>query len=108
MSALKLGPLDIPFTQFLRPDGRTREAAIERSPEIVEQARALLAHGCRFEIEELMDRTVSMTVERGENEDDGPIAIQLCPNGPDVPPTVDTLIREAYDRVVRVRQEAGR
>jgi hypothetical protein len=102
MSTLRLGPNDVPFTQFLRPDGRPREVCIERAPDIAAKAKALIARGYRFEIEELMDRTVSMTVEapRGQ-DDDGPVSIHLCPNGPAVPDTTDALITEAYDRVMR-------
>ena len=85
----------IPFTQFLRPDGRTRAVLIDRPDAIALKAGELIARGYRFEVEELMDGTVSMTVEHADCED-GPFAIELCPNGPAVPETVDRLIADAY------------
>ena len=91
------GPLDIVFTQFLRPNGRQVSVWIERSAAVVDQAKALRARGYLFEIEELSDGTVSMTVERPD--EDQPIAIELCPNGPAVPATVDRLIVAAFHRV---------
>ena len=49
-----------------------------------------------------MDRTVSMTIEPNApdaNGEDAPIAQELCPNGPDVPPAVDRLIATAAARL---------
>jgi hypothetical protein len=91
------GEFDIVFTQYLRPRGRPVRVWIARSPEVVRQAQALREQGYVFEIEELMDHTVSMTIERPT--DDQPIAIELCPNGPAVPAAVDRLIATAFDRV---------
>lgn len=62
----------------------------------------LIEAGFHFDIEELMDGTVSMTVEPNAPDADGedqPIAIELCPNGPDVPAAVDRLITAAAERV---------
>jgi len=92
---------DIPFTQFLRPDGRQRPTVIGRPAPIAALATAVVAAGGRFEIEELMDGTVSMTVEHRDYEArDETVAIKLCPNGPQVPETVDALVREAYEKLV--------
>ncbi len=85
---------DIPFTQYLHPDGRQRPVLITRSPEIVEKAYALLVQGFHFDIEELSNGVVSMTAEW----EDETVAIRLCPNGPRVPALVDELINEAYER----------
>jgi len=88
---------EIEFTQFLRPDGRTRPARIERPAKITTLATAILAAGGRFEIEELREGTVSMTVEHPDYEDEqGPVAIELCENGPAVLDAVDKLIRDAH------------
>lgn len=97
-SGLRVGPEDVGFTQYLRPNGRQRATVIARSPEIVAMARQLRAEGFHFDIEELSDGTVSMTVEP-DGEDEGPLAIQQCPNGPQVPDTVDELIRVAFARL---------
>lgn len=93
---------EIPFTQYLRPHGQQRAAWIARPPDIVAMAARLIEAGFRFDIEELMDGTVSMTVEPNAPDADGedqPIAIELCPNGPDVPAAVDRLITAAAERV---------
>lgn len=79
------------FTQFLRPDGRKRTIEIERSKDVEILAERILAKGLKFEIEELNDGTISMTVS---NEDED-LFIRLCKNGPDVGHNVDQLVREA-------------
>jgi hypothetical protein len=96
MSADAPGPLDIVFTQFLRPDGRRQRVWIERPADIVKMAHAIEAAGGRFEIESLTTGDVSMTVEWG---DDWPVAIAVCPNGPPVVDAVDRLVREAAKRL---------
>lgn len=85
----------IPFTQYLRPNGRRREESIERPAEILALAKELLEWGYHFEIEELQDGTVSMDCSHPRDEN-GPIAIEMCPNGPDVPGAVDRLVKTAH------------
>lgn len=92
----------IPFTQYLRPDGRKRDTSIERPDEVFTKAKAVIKAGGRFEIEELQDGTVSMTVEHPDAEEEGQsVSHLLCPNGPAVPATVDRLVEDAYLRLVR-------
>mgnify|MGYP001568084994 FL=1 len=88
---------EIEFTQFLRPNGRRRQVRVQRPEKVTKSATAVVAAGGRFESEELMDGTVSMTVEHPdwERKDRGPVAIELCPNGPSVPETVDKLVMAA-------------
>lgn len=96
------GPLDVVFTQYLRPDGRQQKVWVERSAEIVALANRLIGAGYHFDIEELADRTVSMTCEPNaatDDEDDAPIAMELVPNGPAVLDAVDRLIRAAAAHV---------
>lgn len=81
----------IPFTQYLRPDGRKRSINIERPAEVEELAMKLVRRGLRLEAEELCTGEVSFTVFDGEKD----IAIEICPNGPDVPHAVDRLIKDA-------------
>ena len=91
----------IPFTQYVRPNGRKRTVSIERPDEIVAKAAGLIKAGARFEIEELTDGTVSMTVEHPDAEDEGQsVSHLLCANGPDVPATVDRLVEDAYLRLL--------
>lgn len=98
------GPHDVVFTQYLRPHGRRTTVWIERGPEVAATAKQILAAGYHFDIEELSDKTVSMTVEPNAPDADGedaPIAQELCLNGPDVPPAVDRLITAAAAKVLR-------
>lgn len=81
--------MSIPFTQFLMPDGRRTSVEIDRPEEVESIAQRLILFGCRFEIEMLRTGEISMTVERGEDET---LAIEVCPNGPDVPVCVDRLV----------------
>lgn len=85
----------IPFTQFKRPDGRKVQTGIERPAAIEMMAQRLLKQGFVFEIEELMTGMVSMEVTDGRSV----IASEICTNGPDVPPTVDRMIRNANERI---------
>lgn len=99
MSANDFNPsTHIPFTQFLRPNGRKMSAWIERPMPIIEKARAILVAGGRFEIEELSTGHVSATVEHPEWEQDdrGPVASEIVMNGPDVLPMIDALVEDAY------------
>ncbi len=101
---------DIPFTQYLRPFGRETRIWIERPAVIIEQAKAVLATGARFEIEELQDGTVSATVEHPtwERKNRGPVMIELAPNGPAVPTMVDRLVESAYAILCKKNRQAVR
>ena len=79
----------IPFTQYLRPDGRPKRVTIERSAAIESKAADILKQGLVFECEVLHDGTISLTIT---DPDEGDLAIELCPNGPAVPEAVDRLI----------------
>jgi hypothetical protein len=85
--------MSIPFTQFLMPNGRQTPVEIDRPPEIEALAKRLLDAGCHFEIEMLTTGEVSMEVVWSQQEE--PVASALCPNGPEVPVSVDQMIREA-------------
>lgn len=80
----------IPFTQYLRPDGRIRETGISRPADVEAKAQEILNAGYRFECEELHTKDVSLTIFDPEAEED--VAIELVPNGPAVPAAVDKLI----------------
>lgn len=84
----------IPFTQYLRPDGRRKEISISRPPAIATKAQAIIAAGYRFECEVLNVppgfQNISLTI----TGDKGDVAIELCRNGPEVGPAVDKLITE--------------
>ena len=84
----------IAFTQFLMPDGRQVPTTIMRPEAVAAIAEAVVRAGGRFEIEMLSTGEISMTVEHPdfEADDRGPVAIECCANGPDVPAAVDRLI----------------
>jgi len=90
--------MSIPFTQFLRPNGRRALTSIDRPPGIEKMAHELLQIGCKFEIEELQTGPVSMEVVLNEE----PIASRLCANGPLVPQNVDEVVEEGYKTLVLV------
>lgn len=79
----------IPFTQFLRPDGRQTSLTIERPADVAELAKAIIGRGYRFECEELVTGYVSLTVA----DDKGDHDIEVVPNGPEVPAAIDRMIR---------------
>jgi hypothetical protein len=81
----------IPFTQYLRPDGRQIDTEIERPEEIEIQAHALISFGCHFDAEVLRTGEVSLTCERNGDV----LAIRVCENGPPVLTAVDEVVAEA-------------
>lgn len=83
------------FTQYLRPDGRSRQTTIERSAQVAEKAKRIKAAGYRLECEVLGTGEVSFTV----TDDEADHEIEVCSNGPDVPTAVDRLIEAAYKRI---------
>jgi len=89
--------MPIPFTQFMRPDGRKHPVTIERPPDIETLAKAIMQAGCRFEIEVLQTGAVSMEIVTDVPDPDlrNVVAIEICPNGPQVPEAVDRLVKSA-------------
>ena len=82
--------LDIPFTQYLLPDGRKRAVEFSVSGEEAIIARRVLDKGLRFEAEVLTTGEVSLTIFDPEKEED--VAIEVVPNGPEVPKAVSALV----------------
>jgi len=88
----------IPFTQYLLPNGAKQSTSIEMDDEISALAGELIAKGYRFECEILTTSDVSLTCV--DPKDTGDIAIVICKNGPEVPSAVAKLVRHAveYDK----------
>ena len=84
----------IPFTQFLRPDGRKTSVSIDMPEEIELMATALIESGYKFEIEELSTGMVHMDCSTYGAE--GPVALELCQNGPPVIAAVERLVRDSH------------
>lgn len=77
------------FTQYQRPDGRTREINIAMPDELEPKVKEILAEGCKLTIEALSTGEVSLAVE---HPDHGDVCIEITPNGPEVPLAVRKLI----------------
>ena len=80
---------DIPFTQYLRPDGRKAEVSIDRPDEISILANRIIACGFRFECEHLMTGHASFTISDDDDDHD----IEVVRNGPDVPAAIDRMVK---------------
>lgn len=87
----------IPFTQYLRPDGRKTVVTINRPDDIADKAAALIEAGWKLEAEILMTGEVSFTCELHDAVGDliGDFG-RLSSNGPEVLDAVDGLITEAH------------
>lgn len=81
--------MSIPFTQYLRPNGRTEEISIGRSTEIEDMAARFIKAGGAYEVELLSTGEVSLTAVM-DNTD---VEIELVPNGEGVALAVDKLVR---------------
>jgi len=87
----------VPFTQFLRPDGRQRQVEIDLSPEGEALAEQFIMAGGWYECEELTTGHASFTAcffVEGEPQD---VVINVCVNGPDVPDTVEGLVKRSVE-----------
>lgn len=82
---------NIPFTQYLRPDGRKRVVSIDLPDAVAQRAALIIEKGLVFECEELSTGQVSFTIT---DPREGDLDIRICMNGPDVPETVEKLIME--------------
>ena len=91
--------MTIKFTQYLRPHGRQVAQYIDRPKDIEDKAVAVVVAGGRFEMEELMTGKISITCAY----DDEDIAHRICENGPHLPATVDAIVEDAYELLVKRR-----
>ena len=79
---------EIPFIQYLRPDGRKRIGGFERPDKIVNLAQKIIDRGFRFECEHLVTGEISLTISNDEADH----AIEIVSNGPEVLDAIDRLI----------------
>jgi hypothetical protein len=70
-------------------------------------AKEIIAHGHRFEVEELRTGMVSFTVS-AVSPDDPDIAIELCTNGPAVLDAVDRLVTKTYNALQAFKSVKGK
>lgn len=92
--------MPIPFTQYLRPDGRRTPVEIDMPPEIETLAEEVIELGGRFECEHLMTGHASLTVAYRLNGEEQDIAIEVVPNGPEVPDAVGRLVKAAHAKLL--------
>ncbi|MDW9726340.1 hypothetical protein GOB91_29265 [Sinorhizobium meliloti] len=85
---------EIPFTQYLMPDGRKAPVRINRPDEISDKAEKIIEAGYRFECEVLTTGQISLTIAGKDGDED----IEVVPNGPEVPVAVDRMITRFADR----------
>ena len=85
----------IPFTQYLKPNGKKVSVVIDMDEDTEAQAKILLDNGYHFAVEILNNGIVSITCENDEDV----ISIELCENGPKIPDIVRKLITTAKERM---------
>lgn len=81
---------EIPFTQYVLPNGNPREVMIDRPNDVAAKAAEIIARGHRFECEVLTTGEISLTLHDPKKGED--IDIEVVPNGPEVPKAVDRLV----------------
>lgn len=87
---------EIPFTQFLLPNGRRRQVQFQtESKEVADTALQLIEQGVSFEIEILRTGEISMETIY----EDEPVANDLCSNGPAVVEAVEKLVRRTNEAI---------
>jgi hypothetical protein len=81
----------IPFTQFMRPDGRRRATGIDVADDVAGKARKLIADGLTFECEVLVTGEASFTIT---DPSEGDLDIRVVPNGPGVREAIEEMVRQ--------------
>lgn len=83
---------NVKFTQYLMPDGRTREQWIDLPQEVYDKACLIYQAGFHLACEILSTGMISLTVEDRTHEED--VACKVCRNGPDIPIVVGKMIMD--------------
>lgn len=98
--------MTIPFTQYMRPDGRKNEGGFDRPEEVEAVARELLAQGVHFDAEVLSTGHLSLTAEKDDLDDPVlAIAVFMQESPANVSRRVDQLVADAA-LMLKVRTEA--
>lgn len=87
----------IQFTQFMFPDGERKPMPFDADETTEGMARELSEAGWQFEIECHPD---TQMVHGDCCNDAGQLALFLVPNGPEVPPAIMAMVKEAWGRWV--------
>ena len=87
--------MTIPFTQYLRPNGRKQQVEWDGTDEQEKLASEFIARGGWYECEELSTGHASLTACFIVDDEPQDIAIEVVMNGPAVVDAVDRLIRKS-------------
>lgn len=87
--------MSIPFTQYMRPDGRKVPVSIDMPDDIEALATEFIERGGWFDVEHLSTGHVSLTAGFVVDDEPQDIAIRVVKNGPPVVSAVEALVREA-------------
>ncbi len=82
----------IPFTEYIRPNGETKQINFNRSQKVAEKALKIIARGGMFTIEELSTGVISIALEL--EHDDYDIELTDIHN---VGVAIDRLINRVFD-----------
>ncbi len=85
----------IPFTQYHLPNGRKTQVYHICSEELTVRAQSFIDWGGWFEAEILLGLEVSLTACAVVDSEPQDIAIEMCPNGPEIPLAVQRLVENA-------------
>ena len=87
--------MSIEFTQYLRPNGMKRTIYIDLGEKYNELGQGIIDMGMFFEIEELSNGLISMTISDGDED----LIIEICENNSEVKETVKKMIDRFIDPV---------
>jgi hypothetical protein len=88
---------EIPFTQFLRPNGDRRQTFIDVPHKVALLAQRFIEEGGAYTSELVQAGIVSLCAEftlDGERQD---IVCLIAPNGPGIEQAVEKVVRESYE-----------
>jgi hypothetical protein len=88
---------EIPFTQFLRPNGERRQTVIDVPHKVALLAQRFIEEGGSYTSEVVRPGQVSLCAEftiDGERQD---IVCLIAPNGPGIEEAVEKVVRESYE-----------
>lgn len=90
--------MNVPFTQYLRPNGREVSLNISVPSKHRDRVEAILAAGYTFGVEMLSrGNEISLTI----SDDDTDWVCLVVPNGPLILPTIEELIESFPDHLLK-------
>lgn len=90
-----MNELAISFTQYMRPDGRSRQVMHLCDEETYDRASRLIDRGMSFSCEVLTTGECAFYVDKNDES----VVTEICQNGPEVMEAVKRLIFRAEERI---------